>query len=121
MFLLDLIFLQRQSKAAAPGAAEKKKTPSRRAFPSGRETGDGAEETSPAGPMDRPCARPQEDPSRREGGEAFFPGEDRRESPASGRMAATLDAIAGCTGKQVRFLRKMTELMRSRADGTFYL
>ena len=121
MFLLDLIFLQRQNKAAAPGAAEKKKMPSRRSLPAGRETGGRAEETSPAGPMDRPGALPQEDPSRREGGEAFFSEEGRRESQISGRMTANLDAIAECAAKQIRFLRKMTELMRSQSDGTYYL
>ena len=133
MFLFDLIFLQRQSRAAAPAAAEKKKTPSRRSFPAGRETGEGAEETPPAGPERRSdqlpreepspwkSVLPQEDPFRGEDGEAFSPAEGRRESPDSGRMAARLDAIAECTAKQVRFLRKMTGLMRSQADGTYYL
>ena len=154
MFLFDLIFLQRQSKAAVPAA--KRETPPRSPRPSGRETGKRAEEIPSAGPefrenvlpreeplrredpprrenvspredvlreepLRRESASRREDPFRREGGEAFFFGEGRREFSDAAGTAANLDAIAECAAKQVRLLRKMTDLMRSQADGTYYL
>ena len=118
MSLFDLIFPGRRRKAAAPAA---EKDPLRSYFPSGGETGRGAEEMFSSGAGRGRDPRPAAEALRGESGEAFFPGEDRRESPAAAKTSASLDAIAECAAKQVRLLRKMSDLMKSQSDGTYYL
>ncbi|MBQ9502978.1 MAG: hypothetical protein IJU70_12545 [Lentisphaeria bacterium] len=43
------------------------------------------------------------------------------ELPGASRTASDIGAIADCARKQVRFLRRMNDLLKSRADGAYYL
>ncbi len=106
---------RRKPAAESPGGTAKEE-PSRPAEPSFPQTEQDRNDAEIFA-----ASRETAEPSPAAGHREFPAGTGGAELPETSRTLAGIDTIADCAKKQVRFLRRMNDLLKAGAEGSCYL